>query len=244
MIERRLNDNGLIEFENFILELRNGSTASTPHYLLNEDATSEPLGESLPLKNAAFETRYQLGEHLASVLGSAADISRFLGDRGFWSALALFWFDQLCPAKEDGSRKPSKEYNYILSENYNHRPRHAIFTTWQLVSRYEEDARFLLGGALHVRGELAEQLMARQYLLSCEGVIRTASRLYYDPERKTYKKGAAARKSAGCIARYISWMEQLKINYDLFAMETDDFFSLMPAEFDRFRQDYTTTSSQ
>ncbi len=234
MIDRKLNEAGMAEFENFILELRSGGTASTPLYLLLENATSEPIGKSLQLENTVFETRYELGEHLVEMLG--ADGNRFLGDRGFWSSLALLWFDQLCPAKEDGSRKPSKEYNYVLSENYNHRPRHALFTTWQLVARYGEDAKFLLAGALPVRGELAEQLMARQYLLSCEGVIRTASQLYYDPERSTYKKGAAARKSAGCIARYISWMDQLKINYDLFSMSTEDFFSLMPAEFDRFRQ--------
>ncbi|MFC6671843.1 hypothetical protein [Marinobacterium aestuariivivens] len=236
MIERKLNEAGLIEFENFILELRNEGTPSTPIYLLNEDSTSEPIGESLPLVNTNFETRYLLGEHLVDTLGGTADAARFFGDRGFWSGLALFWFDLLCPARDDGSRKPSKEYNYILSENFNHRPRHSVFTTWQLVSRYGEDAKFLLNGALPVRGELVEQLMARQYLLSCEGVIRTASQLYYDPERNTYKKGAAARKSAGCIARYISWMDQLKVNYDLFAMSPDDFFSLMPAEFDRFRQ--------
>lgn len=235
MIDRRLNDAGLIEFGKFIQELRDGGTPSTPHYLLNENSTSEPLGEKLAVEQAEFENRYEWGLHLASVL-SETDAARFLGDRGFWSGLALFWFDQLCPTKDDGSRKPSMEYNYILSENYNHRPRHAVFTTWQLVSRYGEDAIFLLSGPLPVRGELVEQLMARQYLLSCEGAIRTANQLYYDPERNTYKKGAAARKSAGCIARYISWMDQLKVNYDLFAMSLDDFFSLMPAEFDRFRQ--------
>lgn len=235
MIERKLNEAGLLEFENFILELRNGGTPSTPLYLLTEGSTSEPIGESLPLKNATFETRYALGEHLVDVLGGISDAARFLGDRGFWSALALYWFDQFCPASEDGSRKPSKEYNYILSENYKHRPRHAVFTTWQLVARYGEDSKFLLSGALPVRGELIEQLMARQYLLSCDGAIRTASQLYYDPERGTYKKGAAARKSAGCIARYISWMDQLKVNYDLFAMSKEDLFSLMPDEFDRFR---------
>lgn len=234
MFDRRLNDAGLIEFENFVLDLRTNGTSSTPLYLLTDPSTSEPLGEQLALENTAFGTRYDLGVHLVEVLGTA-EAGRFLGDRGFWSGLALFWFDQFCPAKEDGSRMPSKEYNYILSDNYNHRPRHAVFTTWQLVSRYGEDAKFLLSGSLPVRGELAEQLMARQYLLSCGGVIRTASQLYYDPDRNTYKKGSAARKSAGCIARYISWMDQLKVNYDLFSMSTDDLFNLMPREFDRFR---------
>lgn len=108
MIERKLNEAGLLEFENFILELRNGGTPSTPLYLLTEGSTSEPIGESLPLKNATFETRYALGEHLVDVLGGISDAARFLGDRGFWSALALYWFDQFCPASEDGSRKPQQ----------------------------------------------------------------------------------------------------------------------------------------
>jgi len=231
---RKLNESGIKEFERFIVSLRSGGQQNTPDYLLTDPATSEPLEWDVEIEKVEFTNRYELGVYLADKL-TAIDAHEIMGDSGFWSALALFWFDQLCPAKADGSRKPSMVYNYILSENYNHRPRHAIFTTWQLVDRYGESSRYLLSRELPVRGELIEQLMARQYFLSCEGIMEAASKLYYDPDRKTFKKGSAGRTSAGCVYRFVNWLQQLEINYDLFSISSDDLISLMPKEFERFK---------
>ena len=231
---RKLNRQGLRQFDEFVESLRSGGKQNTPGYLLSDPATSEPLDQALVLEKCEFGSRYDLGVYLVQKL-SGLNTQSLIGDAGFWSALALYWFDELCPPGKDGQRKPSMVYNYILSENFAHRPRHAIFTTWQLVDRYGEDSRFLLGKELTVRGELIEQLMARQYLLSCDGVMRAASELYYDPERKTFKKGAAGRKSAGCVSRFVAWLQQLEINYDLFSVSSEDLLRLAPKEFDRFR---------
>jgi len=231
---RKLNKLGIKEFEQFIENLRNGGKQNTPDYLLTEPSTSEVLEFDIELEKGLFANRYELGTYLTEKLNDV-DIQKFIGDSGFWSALALYWFDQLCPLKADGSRKPSMVYNYILSENYNHRPRHAIFTTWQLVELYGEHSRYLLSRELPVRGELIEQLMSRQYFLSCTGVMQAASALYYDSERKTFKKGAAGRSSAGCVYRFVNWLQQIEINYDLFSLSSDDLISLMPKEFERFK---------
>lgn len=234
MIIRALNDHGLDVFRRFINDLRDGEQQNTPTGLLTSNQSSEALPFELDIDDRKFENRYELGVYLDEKL-KTLDLQQVMGNTGFWSALALYWFDQLCPEKSGAARKPAMVYNYILSDNYNHRPRHAIFTTWQLVSQYGEDARFLLGKALPVRGELTEQIMARQYYLGCEGVIRAASRLYYDTDTKTFKRGAAARKSAGCVSRYLSWLQQLEINYDIFSMNKHELSSLMPKEFDRFK---------
>lgn len=231
---RKLNKAGIKEFERFIANLSSDGKQNTPDYLLTDPSTSESLAWDLDLEKGEFANRYELGVYLIEKLDSV-NVQKFIGDTGFWSALALLWFDQLCPEKADGSRNPSKVYNYVLSESHYHRPRHAIFTTWQLVELYGEDSYFLLSRDLPVRGELIEQLMARQYFLSCAGVMRAASALYYDPERKTFKKGAAGRTSAGCVYRFVNWLQQLEINYDLFSMSSEDLMGLMPKEFERFK---------
>ena len=231
---RKLNKSGIKEFERFIESLRNGGLQNTPDYLLTDPATSESLEWDLDLDENLFVNRYELGVYLSEKLKDM-DVQKLMGDSGFWSSLALFWFDQLCQTKADGSRKPSMVYNYILSENYNHRPRHSIFTTWQLVNLYGENSHFLLSRELPVRGELIEQLMARQYFLSCDGVMRAASKLYYDKQRKTFKKGSAGRTSAGCVYRFVNWLQQLEVNYDLFSISKADLIDLMPKEFDRFK---------
>lgn len=234
MIIRKLNDQGQREFGEFINSIRQGSKPNTPSYLLTDRQTSEPLDNEIDIEQGNFNSRYELGEYLVKKF-AGQNMQILIDEPGMWSWLALFWFDQLCPVKADGNRKASEIYNYVLSHDYKHKPRHAILTTWQLVEQLGEDSRFLLSRELDVRGELIEQLMARQFYLACDGVMKAASTLYYDPERSTFKKGAAARKSAGCVARYVSWLQQIELTYDLFSLSRDDVMGLMPQEFERFK---------
>ncbi|MCP5430212.1 MAG: hypothetical protein H6962_08400 [Chromatiaceae bacterium] len=193
---RRLNKRGLRAFASYVDQLRDGSKLPAPVHLLTDDDYSEELEIPVSVGDDPFETRYDIGKHLVRAF-RGKNMQPLLGDIGFWTWLALFWFDQLCPPAADGSRKPSKEYNYILSTNYNHRPRHAIRTTWLLVDRYGEDSLFLLSKKPNERGELIEQLAARQYFISCQGVIGAAAALYYDPDRATFKRGATSQKRKG-----------------------------------------------
>jgi hypothetical protein len=230
---RKLNDEGLNEFSFFINSLRQGVSVNIPTYMLGDDRTSESIDLDLDVEVQDFNTRYDMGLYLISLFGDEK-IQALIGDRGLWSWLALLWFDQLCPKNASGQRKPSMEYNYVLSEKYNHRPRHAIYMTWQLVNRYGEDSRFMLCKGMATRGEITEQMMARQDFLSSKGVMGLASSLYFDNDAGGFKKGAAARKSAGCITRYIAWLQQLQVNYDLYSITKDELKELLPKEFDRF----------
>lgn len=229
---RRLNEHGIGEFERYIRQLREGKTVTDPEWILEDDRTSEPTHIPIELEKRSFPSRYELGEHLCEKL-SGHNIQHYIGDRGFWSWIALFWFDELCPQKS-GKRNPAMPYNYVLSHDYRHRPRHAVYITWQLVDRYGEASRFLLCKEVSTRGELIEQLMARQDILSLDGVMRLASQLYTDPNTGQFKKGAASRKSGGCVSRYVAWLQQLENTYDLFLATADDLKALLPSEFQRF----------
>lgn len=231
---RKLNSYGIAEFSTFIESCRAGNLQNTPVYLLDDDRSSEPLDIELEVEDKEFASRFEIGVYLQQVFGDH-DIQPLIGDKGFWSWFALLWFDQLCPISMDGKRNPSKEYNYILSPNYNHRPRHAIYMTWQLVDRYGDDARFMLSKEPSTRGELTEQMMARQEVLTSEGAMRLASQLYYDGNTGSFRRGAAARKSAGCVSRYVSWLQQLQVTYDIFSITKDELLGLLPSEFDKFR---------
>ena len=236
MIVRKLNEQGLHDFDQFIVHLRNGNEQNTPAYLLTDPLYSEAIETEFTVDSEqAFESRYEMGQHLVDRT-SDVNLQPLMGDRGFWSWFALLWFDQLCPTKQR-QRKPSQVYNYILSKNYNHRPRHAIYMTWQLVNRYGEAARFMLCKPMDTRGEITEQLMARQEILSSEGAMQLASTLYFDSEAGNFKRGAAARKSAGCVTRYIAWLQQLQLTFDLYSISADDLAAMLPREFDRFRSE-------
>jgi len=165
---------------------------------------------------------------------SGIDRQKLLGNAGIWNWLALYWFDNLCPPSSGGVRKPSKPYNYILSPNYNHRPRHALFTTWILVDLYGETARFLLSKQPDARGELLEQIAARQYYINCRGVIEAANLLYYDSDRRTFKRGSTTQTRKGNIRRYIGFLQQLELTYDLFTMTGETIVKLLPKEYSGF----------
>ena len=234
MEARRLNSEGLRRISACIETLRQSEKVEIPAGLLTEDATSAAIEPTIVLSAEKFSTRYDLGHALVGAVGDQ-DIQSLVGDTGFWSWLALYWFDQLCPESAQGIRKPSMVYNYVLSSSYNHRYRHAIYTTWQLVSAYGDTAKFLLCKELPVRGELIEQMMARQYYMSCEGVMNAAAQLYWDSGKDSFKSGAASRKSAGCVSRLVSWLQQIELTYDVYSLTSDQLLELMPSEFSRFK---------
>jgi hypothetical protein len=231
---RKLNEQGVEVFRDYINDLRSGADQNIPNYLLDSDEYSEDIQFELEITKPEFKSRLEMGVYLVDLF-DGLNITPYIGDIGFWSWLALYWFEQLCSEKE-GKLNPSMDYNYILSKNFRHRPRHAVYMTWQLVTRYGEDCAFMLCKAMSTRGELTEQMMARQENLSSESVMKLANALYFDSETRTFKKGAAARKSAGCVARYITWLEQIKMTYDVFSISADELKDLLPAEFDRFME--------
>jgi len=231
---RKLNEKGLHAFSAFIENIRSGGTENIPNYLLDNPETSENIPDNLEVEKINFNSRYEMGLYLIKMFGDT-NLQGYIGDSGFWSWFSLLWIDQLCPIKNDGTRKVSMPYNYILSKNFYHRPRHAIYMTWQLVNRYGEHSRFLLSKEISTRGEITEQLMGRQEVLSSEGVMQLASELYFDTHSGIFKKGAASRTGAGCVFRYISWLQQLQLTFDIFSTSKDDLADLLPHEFNKFR---------
>lgn len=232
----RLNDHGTELFMDYINQIAAGDTSSPPFAILTDTNYSEQIDFSVQLDQPSFSTRFEIGEYLKERL---EDVNRnqLLGDPGIWNWMALYWFDSLCPAAANGTRKPSKPYNYILSTNYNHRPRHALLTTWLLVDTYGETARFLLSKKPDSRGELLEQIAARQYLISCRGIIEAASRLYYDKDKQTFKRGSTTQTKKGNIRRYISFLQQLELTYDLFTLPCDEIINILPDEYNGFLGD-------
>lgn len=227
---RKLNLFGREEFRKFLAEVRAGNNAQIPKGLLSDDQTSDPFDFDLEMASKTFESRYEIGVYLVDLLKNISE-DFLISEHGLWDWFSLQWFDQLCPIK-DGMLKPSMHYNYSLSSDYRHRSRHAIYITWQLVNKYQDDARFILS-KLDSRGEIAEQLMGRQDILTSEGVMRLASKLYFDPDKASFKRGAAGR-GEGSVTRYIAFLQQLQINYYIDNITKDQLFSLLPSEFERF----------
>src|SRR5690349_16298642 len=90
---RKLNDEGLQRFTTWILQ---GATGPAPQGLLVDPETSDPLPISIRPEPRTFKDRFQFGRYLNDLL-APMEIGAISRDRGLWSALAIVWFDQLCP---------------------------------------------------------------------------------------------------------------------------------------------------
>ncbi len=230
---RRLNDEGLDLFKDYIDSLRNGIVQEAyPAYLIEDERYSEEVSLGIEVEDIEFETRYEMGSLLVGLFRNHDD-QGILGDGGIWGWLALFWFFQICRKDNSGNLKPNQTYNYILSDRFNHRPRHAIRTTYMLVRDHGENARVLLSKKPYQRGEIVEQLAARQFYLNCAGVVESLCELYFNPASKSFKRGAAG-KGAGSSRRFVAYLQQIEKTYDLYSIPASTLMAMLPAEYKRF----------
>lgn len=232
---RSLNERGTTEFRDYLRRLRETATLTPPYGLLRDNNFSEAVvpPTDLDRRETGFVSRHELGMYLTEKLEPIGK-QEVLANRGLWNWLALYYFDQLCPADAQGRRKPREIYSYILSDNFRHFPRHAVRTTYQFVSEYGDAVRFMFSKEPSKRGEIIEQLAARIELASSPTVIRAASLLYQDSHTGGFKTGAAGRKG-GAVNRFMSVLRQFQLTYDLHTLTPQQLVEMLPREFDRFR---------
>ncbi len=235
---RVLNDEGIRLFAEYIAD---GASGGAPLHLLQNPETSRPLsGETIIVGTADLPDRYQFGIYLRTLF-SRFDPAAIGGDRHLWTSLALIWFDRICPRKPDGSRKPSKEYYYILSNDYRHYYRHLIRTPWFMVHQHGENARLLLIAPreqkypLSVHGEIMEQIGGRQRVLASNSLMDAINRLYFDKKAGRPRRGLAGR-GGGSANRLGIVLRQLELTYDPDEMPNGDFLRILPQEFDKWKR--------
>lgn len=246
---RRLNDQGLGDFASSIDIARQDPSKSVPLDILNNDDSTEEIADIFTIDlEKKFNDRLEFGEYIFQVIGHSG-LDKYASDIGFWSWLALAYFDQFCPPS-----KPNRQEHYILSEGdwaqggvHDLAYRHCAKTPTMLVARYGGEASFFLTGRpIHEMGEVVEQICSRRDLMRSENLQKVIRRLYMDPATGSPKKGctsysAKPRKLAngkwsesgkGAIRRLVDGvLPRLKLTYNLEIMSEDDLISAAGPEF-------------
>ena len=234
---RKLNEAGVSAFRDYI---REGAVGAPPIHLLDGPETSTPLPHKIRPGTAQFDDRYMFGVYLGTLLRDF-DPTAISGDTGFWSALALIWFDRLCPLDASGNRLLKQEYFYVLSSDYRHYYRHLVRSPWQLVKDHGPSSRFLLISPkrqpepLKVHGEILEQFGGRQQILGSRPVIKAANRLYFDGRKQRPRTGVAGN-GPGSARRFGLVLRQLDLTYDPECMSEDALIGILPGEFEKWRK--------
>lgn len=245
---RILTASGTQHFIAWLEAVRLGNKHAPPNLLLTDPASSEPLDIEMVIGRQElgrpFVSRYEFGAWLVQKLKllPKTEISR---NAGLWNWLALYFIDQLAPPAADSSRKLYDNDVYALEPQFNFRGyyRHAIRTAWLAVHEHGINSRVLLipagrtqagVGILAHRGEIIEQLAARQWVLGSTTVIGAANRLYMDPAEGRPRRGAAG-SGKGSPRRLAAILQQLELTYDLRDCSVEQVIELLSTEFDRWK---------
>lgn len=238
-VVRALNEAGIASFRGYLEGLRSGATPSPPFEILDDEKCSGAFPVSATVDaTITFSRKFEFGRYLAERLHVVEEKQDIRQDAGLWSWLALCFFDQICPAKTDGTRRLRAEYSYILSQDYKHHYRHLIRTPYLAYRLHGEHARVVLDGPLDRHGEASEQLLSREQILTNTPLFAAMDHLYVRPDGAGgYKlKQGARSKTGGSMRRMGTILRQFDLTYDLRAMTAKQVYDLLPSEFDRFKK--------
>lgn len=227
----RFTPRGIDEFTKWI---GRGAHGEVPRDLLEGAEFAVQLALEPQMPGKTFADRYEFGVALVELL-NGYDQQQISFDRGLWSWLAAYYFEQLCPRDRDGKQALRKDYVYVLDQSRIYY-RHLVRTPWYLVKTHGERCRFLLlprrddPAPLSQQSGLLDRLAARQFVISSPALVGAAARLYSDPRAGRPTRGAGGEGS-GSPRRLALIANQLALTYDIHNMPADRLLQLLPEEF-------------
>lgn len=231
---RIFNDAGLNEFERIVGELRLGIVNQIPEDLLFSDEYTSIYEPIINIEKVDYKNKSELIPYLTEKLNLDGNKQLYF-DKGLWSWLSAFNFDNICPIDSNGKRKINETAFYVLRDpkNYTKFYRHLLAYPSRVFSELKESSRIFLIGSFMKRGEVTEQFGAYQEIALNKGIIDAANILYWDNEIKSLKRGAAG-KGGGSARRLVRIIRQYQMTYDLNSMKGNEIVNLLPHEFDRW----------
>ncbi len=209
-------DEGIIEFRNFLVELKNNPELEKPD-LSDTKFSIDFLPEIRVDENKIFSSRMELAEYLTQMFNDADVRSKdVIPNDKLWTWLTYLWFDQICP-KDGTGRKVREIVKYICSTDYKKYYRHFIASTFRIYSTLgKENSLLFLNRPVNDHGDFIEQLASRQEIISNPNLIEVAHKLYWDDKENKPKRGGSDRKKPGNLRRLIKLFEQIELTYDIF----------------------------
>jgi len=238
---RRMNDQGISQFTDFISSLTGTTPHPYPSVLLVDPRFSAEVSPSIEIEQRTFGSRFAAAEYLFDLFRNS-DLANIERDQGLWVWLSLFYFHELCPPDSTGRFKPGEFARWIPESGVSWRYyRHLLAGPYRIYKAYNEEparAMLVLCGPLHRPGDIVEQFVSRQEVITNAGIMEAATKLYYDRASGKPKRGAAS-KGRGTARRFIDILDQFDVTWDLYSLKADYMIEMLPDEFSRFRQSET-----
>lgn len=236
---RRLNEQGVKAFAEYLGALRTHPEAAVPTDLLTNPRLTEPLPEPIEADPpAAFASRMDFAKWLhGAATDSAVEVPR--NDAGFWAWLSLALFNHVCPADGRGRRSVKEDARYLpMLESSRRYYRHSLagpfFVYWMYRESPETVAAGLCGSLTQLNDE-AYRLFVENQLVVMPSAVGVLTRLYYDPAAGKLKRNSKTKKR-GSIRRLATFLTRFARTLDLDVIPVERLTVILPPEFDRWRQ--------
>lgn len=237
---RRFTDEGLERANDLLDEIDAGGDSDVSG-ILTDDGLTEVLSQDEIVDMVPFETRFDAGRYLYELLypleDELGDVQR---DKHLWTWLSLAWIDKLAPRDEDGVRHLGDRILWVPAvDDYRKYYRHYLAGPYRIFRAHADEPHRALGVLCtppNRPGDVAEQIVSKQGVVTNPALMQVVTHLYYDDETETFKRGAAGRKG-GSARRFRTVFDQLDLTWDLYGMEPEEILEVLPSEFDRFREE-------
>ena len=186
-----------------------------------------------------FKDRCHMGEYLSQVLPSDLSLVQY-SNVGLWSWVSALYVQQLMEKQKKGKHwKLWSAYRFIPGEYQKFRYyRHLAFMAFWLHRAFgKEVAQFFLSRPVHAHSDAIEQLYTQDRdFLASRGLMKAAVEMYIDPKTESMRRNALGELTPGSARRLATKIaKQLQMNYDLYSMDKDEVYALLPSEFDSWR---------
>lgn len=194
---RALKNEGQKAFSSWIDSLHENPDSQIPLSLLEDDATSFEVLNSPDLPSAQFSTKLELAEALVPVVSEieASDIDHDCWPR-IWDAMALQFFDSICPVDSEGHWKPKNISHYIFSDNYKVRHRHRISGPVTLLKTGGESVAPFFKVEPSIHGDFEEQIGSRQEIAGNSTALEVLKALYVKSDGSGIATGYTTTKKS------------------------------------------------
>lgn len=232
---RILNERGIAQFRDFLQLCREGQDPDFANLAIQPSFSSET---GIEISKIPSLKKHEVAAYLFELLKPLGHANTIESQVGLWAWLTLNWIDDLAPKKSDGSREVKSNYRWIPeSDNFRNYYRHMLALPYRAYSAHPsnpEIAAALLAGRVGIPGELTEQIASSQEIFANASLLGTASKLYVDTKSYELKPGAGGN-GPGSPRRYAAVVNQLILTYDVSTISPQKLLTLLPPEFDRFK---------
>ena len=233
---RCLTESGIGHFKDYLTRLREDGRTPPPTELLTHPKHSmrfEPGEASVEPRN--FKNRHAFARYVDHQFRNAG-IAEDVDQSGLWEWLSLFYFDAVCPETSTGVRRPYDDARHLVNRAIRRQGRRHLLRGSYLLYRehaggVDGELGLLLAYPLHKYGVAATALGERQgRLMSSQGALSAASRLYFDNVTGQPKRGYSNESNG--LRAFCKFVTRLPAHFNLTELSADTIVAMLPEEFD------------